>query len=277
MKARTIALTGGASLAIALLAFIPANMIESLINKRLAPGAQLTGISGTIWSGAATMQIAEAGQQINAEAGRQINAARGGRIEIPLTWSFAPTSLLRLRLGADVMASGRALSGKARVEAGLLSMRLRDADIKAAMESLGRLHQNFSMLKPGGELQIRSSGAPLSIDYLAPHAMSGRLDFAAANVRVRSIAGLPIAVPLGSYGGHMVFDGQRVNYQIEKSSGLLALTGGGHIALGNSREFHYKGYAAALPGSPVWLAQMLGSFGRTSPDGRASIDYKTNW
>jgi len=269
MKARTIALTGGAAFSIALTVFIPANMVASLINKRLAPSAQLTGISGTIWSGAATVQIAEAGQQIS--------AARSDRIEIPLTWSFAPSSLLRLRLGADVVASGRALSGKARVEAGLLGMRLRDADIKAAMESLGRLHQNFSILKPGGELQIRSSGAPLSINYLAPHAMSGRLDFAAADVRVRSIVGVPIAVPLGSYGGHMVFDGQRVNYQIEKSSGLLALTGGGHIALGNSREFHYKGYAAALPGSPVWLAQMLGSFGRTSPDGRASIDYKTNW
>ncbi len=269
MKAQTIALTGAAALAIALLAFIPAKMLETTLNKRLAPGAQLTGLNGTIWSGAATMQIAE--------AGKPISTARGERIEIPLTWSFAPTSLLRLRLGADVVASGRALSGKGRVEAGFLSMHLRDADINAAMESLGRLHQNYSILKPGGECQIRSTGAPLTIDYLTPHAMSGRLDFAVTNVRVRSIAGLPIAVPLGSYGGHMVFDGQRVNYQIEKSTGLLALTGGGHIELGNTREFRYKGYAAALPGSPVWLAQALGSFGRTSPDGRANIDYKTNW
>jgi len=269
MKTRTVALTGAAALAIALIAFVPAKMLESTLNKRLAPGAQLTGINGTIWSGAATMQIAA--------AGKQISVATGERVDIPFTWSFAPTSLLRLRLGADVVATGRALNGKARVEAGLLSVQARNADLKAAMEALGRLHQNFSVFKPGGEVQILSSSTPLKIDYMAPHAMAGRLDFAATNVRVQSIAGLPIAVPLGSYGGHMVFEGQRVNYQIEKSSGLLALTGGGHIALGNTREFQYKGYAAALPGSPIWLAQALGSFGRTSPDGRASIDYKTNW
>ena len=269
MKPRTIAATGAIALAIALLAFVPAKLLEATLNKQLAPGAQLVGINGTIWSGAATLQIAE--------AGKPISAARGGRVDIPLTWSFAPTSLLRLRLGVEVVASGRALNGRARAEAGFLSVQMRNADIKAAMDAIGRLHQNFSVIKPSGEIQILSSSAPLKIDYMAPHAMAGRLDFAATNVRVRSIAGLPIAVPLGSYGGHMTFEGQRVNYQIEKSSGLLALTGGGYVSLGNTREFQYKGYAAALPGSPVWLAQALGNFGRTSPDGRASIDYKTNW
>lgn len=268
MKARLLIATGVIALGVALIAFIPAGILESIANQRLAPTAQLRATSGTIWSGATVLQIAEAGKPL---------AARGAKMEVPIRWSFAPSSLLRLRLGADVTATGRALNGKFRLEAGVLSAQIRDADVNAAMDAIGRLNQTVSIFKPGGELQVRSTEVPWRIDYLAPNAMTGRLDFAASKVRMASIAGVPVGVPIGSYSGNLVFDGQRVNYKIDKSSGLISLIGGGHVAFDNSREFYYKGVATSLPGSPVWLASTLGGFGRTSPDGRTSIDYKTRW
>ena len=184
---------------------------------------------------------------------------------------------MRLRIGVDVEATGRHVFGKTTVEAGVLSVQLRKADLHLAMESLSQLNRDIAFLRPAGEVQFLSDGHSLKIDYAAPHAMAGRLNFAANRVRVQASAGIPLSVPLGSYGGHMVFDGQRVVYQIEKSSGLLSLNGGGHVVLGKQNEFKYQGFAAALPGSPDWLASTLGGLGRATPDGRVNIDYKTNW
>jgi hypothetical protein len=107
--------------------------------------------------------------------------------------------------------------------------------------------------------------------------MAGRLSFAVNRFRVRAIGGVPLGAPLGSYRGHLIFNGQRIVYQIETSSGLLSLIGGGHVVLGKPNEFHYQGFGAALPGSPSWLANTIGTLGRATPDGRVSIDYKTNW
>jgi hypothetical protein len=107
--------------------------------------------------------------------------------------------------------------------------------------------------------------------------MAGRLNFAANHIRIQSIGGLPISAPLGSYHGNLMFEQQRVSYQIEKSSGMLALNGGGHVVLGKTNEFRYQGFASAPAGSPAWVASLLGRVGRLAPDGRVNIDYKTSW
>ncbi len=266
MKKSVVLSAAAAAFFVAIIAFIPATVIEGSVNQRLMSEARLQITGGTIWSGNGTLVFAGAGPGV-----------QDARFEVPLKWSFAPASLLRLRLGVDVATSGRQLSGTATAEAGLFDLQLRNTDIKIGMELLARIRRELSLIKPSGELQFISAGHALTIDYAAPHAMAGRMNFAATQVRVRAIGGLPISAPLGSYSGNLVFEGQRVAYQIEKSSGILALTGGGHVVLGKTNEFRYQGFAAALPGSPVWVASVLGSFGRLSPDGRVNIDYKTNW
>ncbi|MFO0214400.1 MAG: hypothetical protein ACK511_00040, partial [Burkholderiales bacterium] len=148
---------------------------------------------------------------------------------------------------------------------------------RLAIESLSQLNKDIAFLRPAGELQFLSEGHPLQVDYLSPNAMAGRLNFKVSRVRVQAIAGVPLGVPLGSYGGHLIFNGQRIVYQIEKSSGLLSLNGGGHMVLGKPNEFKYQGFAAALSGSPVWLANAIGTLGRATSDGRVSIDYQTTW
>jgi hypothetical protein len=263
MTRRAIIIAAILAFAVAVVAFIPASLGEAPLNQRLAPSARMQTSVGTVWSGSGTLIISDGN--------------RAAQVEIPLKWSFAPLSLARLRLGFDVLATGPAVNGSVTVETGVLSLQVRNVELKATIEALAKINRDLSVFKPGGELQFSTAGNAVSIDYAAPHAIVGRLDFAASRVRVQSVAGLPIGVPLGSYSGNMVFEGQRVNYQIEKSTGLLALTGGGHVLLGKSKEFRYQGFASTIPGGPVWLASLLGSLGRASPDGRINIDYKTNW
>ncbi|MFO0305986.1 MAG: hypothetical protein ACK51J_09410, partial [Burkholderiales bacterium] len=74
------------------------------MNKALAPVAQVRNTSGTIWSGSASVQL-DGGQVL-----RQSPSTPA--IEVPIQWSFAPTSLMRLRLGFNIVATGRHLLGK---------------------------------------------------------------------------------------------------------------------------------------------------------------------
>jgi hypothetical protein len=266
---RTFGIVGIFAFITAVIALIPARIFELALNKALAPGAQVRNTSGTIWSGSASVQL-DGGQ-----FPRQSPSTPA--IEVPIQWSFAPTSLMRLRLGFNIVATGRHLLGKTTVEAGLLSVQLRNVDLRLAIESLSQLNKDIAFLRPAGELQFLSEGHSLQIDYLSPNAMAGRLNFKVSRVRVQAIAGIPLGVPLGSYGGHLIFNGQRIVYQIDKSSGLLSLNGGGHVVLGKPKEFKYQGFAAALSGSPVWLANAIGTLGRATSDGRVSIDYQTTW
>jgi hypothetical protein len=275
VKRRTVIIFGLCAFVVAVLALLPASIFESPLNNALAPGAQIRNSSGTIWSGSALVQLN--GSQPPGQNPGQRGSRASPAIEVPITWSFAPTSLMRLRLGFDVFATGRHVLGKTTVEAGILSVQLRSVDLRLAMESLSQLNHDMAFLRPSGEVQFSSDGHALQIDYFSPNAMAGRLNFAANRVRFQAIAGIPVSVPLGSYGGHLIFNGQRIVYQIEKSSGFLSLNGGGHVVLGKPNEFQYQGFAGALPGSPVWLASTLAGLGRATPDGRVTIDYKTNW
>jgi hypothetical protein len=272
VKRRTLVIVGVVAFVCATVTFFPASLFESQVSKLLSPNAQLRNTSGTIWVGAALLQLSGSQLPTQAEGRARSTAA----IEVPIQWSLAPTSLIRLRLGFDVVATGRHVLGKTTVEAGLLSVQLRNANLRLAIESLALLNRDIAFLRPAGEVHFLTDGHALRIDYASPHAMQGRLNFSANRVQVQAIAGIPLSVPLGSYGGHMVLEGQRIVYQIEKSSGLLSLDGGGHVVLGKPNEFKYQGFAAALPGSPAWLANTLGTLGRATPDGRVSIDYKTN-
>jgi hypothetical protein len=266
MKKTLVLSVAAATFMTAVVAFIPATLIESAVNPRFMPTTRLQVTGGTIWAGTANVIVAGATPQL-----------QDVPLEIPVKWSVAPSSLLRLRLGFDVIASGRQFNGSWTAEAGLFDLQLRNMDVTIAMELLARIRRELSLFQPRGEFQLTSVGPAFTVDYAAPHAMAGRLNFAANHIRIQSIGGLPISAPLGSYHGNLMFEPQRVSYQIEKSSGMLALNGGGHVVLGKTNEFRYQGFASAPAGSPAWVASLLGRVGRLAPDGRVNIDYKTSW
>ena len=274
MRRGVLIAVGLAALLIAGLVFFPATVIVNLIDERLAPRVVLQAVDGTIWSGRAAVAIMPlpAGGTMS----RRGTAPRA-LLQVPLEWSFAPSSLLRGRLGADVRMQSSELSGKLRAEAGVFNLQVRDADISASMAALARVNQELGLFKPSGRIEAISTDDAVTIGYAAPHPMSGTLKLSVSDVRLRAGALLGLSVPIGSYAGAVKFTGERIDYRIDSSKGALALTGGGHITRDANRELRYEGVASALPGSPTWLIGALASAGRLTPDGRVNINVKTRW
>jgi hypothetical protein len=269
---------GLTALLIAGLIFVPATVIVNLIDERLAPRVVLQAVDGTIWSGRATVAImpVPSGGAARRETSKR-NATPRALLQVPVQWSFAPSSLLRGRFGADIRMQSSELSGKLRAEAGIFNVQVRDADISASMDALSRVNQDLGLFKPSGRIEALSTDDAVTVGYAAPHPMSGSLKLSVSDVRLRAGALLGLAVPIGSYAGTVKFTGERIDYRIDSSRGMLALSGSGHITRDANRELHYDGVATPLPGSPTWLMGALVSTGRLTPDGRVNINVKTRW
>lgn len=261
---KSLLIAGAAALLVGVAAFAPASLLQGTANRALADAGEMKQLTGTVWSGAGIVSL----------------KASGGRIDVPVKWSWAPSSLARARMGFDITASGREIAGDVRVEAGLVDVQFRRADIRASMAALGRLSRNIGFARPSGDLRILTGDNSVTVGYAAPHTLGGGTRLTVSNVRLQGLGGLSLgtlAPPLGSYEGTVNFAGQRIDFKIDKSSGLLGLAGGGNIVLGPQRSFQYQGFASMLPGSPVWLMSSFASLGKATPDGRFNIDIKTNW
>ncbi|MCE2991266.1 MAG: hypothetical protein LW838_14105, partial [Nitrosomonadaceae bacterium] len=92
MRRGVLIAVGLAALLIAGLVFLPATVIVNLIDERLAPRVVLQAVDGTIWSGHATVAIMPL--PASGTTSRRGTAPRA-LLQVPLEWSFAPSSLLR--------------------------------------------------------------------------------------------------------------------------------------------------------------------------------------
>ncbi len=282
MKRGVFIAVGLLALFIASVVFVPASVVVNLVDERLAPRLLLQSVEGTIWSGRANVSLMplpppSAASNAGGASKRASTAKPRPLLQVPVTWSFAPTSLLRGRFGLDLRMQSTELSGKLRTEAGLWNLQVRDADVSASMDALSRVNQDLGVFKPAGRIEALSTDDVVTIGYAAPHPMSGTIKLSVSDVRLRAGALLGLAVPIGSYAGTVKFTGERIDYQIDSSKGMLSLTGKGHITRDANRELHYDGVAAPLPGSPTWLIGALVSAGRITPDGRVNINVKTRW
>ncbi len=276
MKRGVFIAVGLLTLFIASVVFVPASVVINLVDERLAPRLLLQSVEGTIWSGRANVSLMPLPPP-GAASKRASTAKPRPLLQVPVTWSFAPTSLLRGRFGLDLRMQSAELSGKLRAEAGLWNLQVRDADVSASMDALSRVNQDLGMFKPTGRIEAISTDDAVTVGYAAPHPMSGTIKLSVSDVRLRAGALLGLAVPIVSYAGTVKFSGERIDYQIDSSKGMLSLTGKGHITRDANRELHYDGVAAPLPGSPAWLLGALASAGRLTPDGRVNINVKTRW
>jgi hypothetical protein len=290
MQKRWLIAFGVSVLVVAGIAFIPASLIQSQLNAR-ALNVSMRDASGTVWIGRGVLVIVPG----DARNITNRDANRNNQLVIPLQWSIAPLSLLRGRLGFDVSAnatanasananananankSARAVKGSLTAEVGFTNLQIRNADLTLAMEELARLSRDAALFKPAGSARILSATEPVRIDYRAPHNMHGNIKLNANDVRMRAGALFGLSVPLGSYAGLVTFKDQRIDYRIDESKGMLALSGSGHITRDATREFRYDGFASTLPGSPVWLLGALSSVGKLTSDGRVKIDVNTKY
>lgn len=244
---------------------MPASTLESAINQRMVTAAAGTFkvCGGTIWSGAGTFVF----------SGPLNSSNRLSPLIVPLRWSFVPSGLLTLRLSFDVVTDGRAIKGTARLGAGPSNIKISDADLSSSLELVARFNRNLALLRPSGDISIRSQNESLMVNYAAPNLAHGSLRVAATNVRLQSIG----ADRFGSYEAKLFFDGQTIRYQLDKSSGMLILKGEGAVVLATPKQFRYTGFATLSRAAPSWLPAALLLVSRPSLDGRFNIDYKTGF
>ena len=258
MKIKWLVLIGVFTFIIAATAMIPATSVEASINQRISKIGVLRVTGGTIWSGQGTLELKQ---------------GRTRQMEAFVTWSFAPLSLLSARIGFDITAAGADVNGKARVALGLASAKISATEVATTFEALNRFSPFLSMMRVGGEVQLRAGDAPLTIEYAAPHDASGTLKATTSKLKIRTIGN----DTLGRFSATFTANKQNIAYKIDDSNGLLTLNGGGNISRSNPREFRYVGNANVSRATPAWLTAGLITVGKPSLDGRIQIDYKFNF
>jgi hypothetical protein len=254
-----LAVIAVASFALGAVAFAPARLLEGPARAALAPHGNLTNTAGTVWSGSGVLML-----------GKQ---AGGRGVNVPIAWQFVPTSLFKLRLGFDVLAKSDAISGIARAGIGFRNIDISGADIKADASFISALNNLIAFAGPRGTLQLKTNvGESVTFAYRGPISVGGKLNAQADNLALRTL----FAQPVGSYEININFRDNLAEYRFVKSSGLLALEGGGQVQWLPRREFAYNGTAKASPQAPLLFAAML-PLGRPTLDGRVRIDYKGAW
>lgn len=258
MKLKGILFFAILALLLGAVVFIPARMLESPLNIRIANFGQLSEARGTIWSGSGVLSL---GTGSNRKA------------RVPLTWRFAPASLAGLRLGFNVNAQSDTINGTARAGIGFGSIELRDADISVDASIISAFNSLAAFAGPRGQLKLTTNGEQrVTISYGAPVTATGALTARAENLTVRTI----FAKPIGTYDIAITFRDNIAEYAFRDAAGLLKFDGGGQVQWSPKREFAYAGLASPSREAPVLLAALL-PFGRPTIDGKVRIDYKTTW
>ncbi len=261
---------------IALIAFIfgvvtfaPARLLDAPARAALAPYGDLTNTVGTVWSGSGVLVL---GANIS-------NVSLGGRsnnpdaLKVPITWQFTPASLGRLRLGFDLIAKSDAIAGAAHAGIGFRNIEISDADVTVDASFISALNSLIAFAGPRGTLRLKTNAADsITLAYRGPLSVSGRLGASANNLSLRSLSSQPV----GSYDLDINFRDNLAEYNFVKSSGVLALDGGGQVQWLPRKEFAYSGTAKASLEAPLLFAAIL-PLGRPTLDGRVRIDYKGGW
>ncbi len=106
-------------------------------------GLLVTGASGTLWSGTATVLFHDQ-EGVPGELGR-------------LAWRVAPSFLLSGRLGFRVSLDGAALDLKGEIGCGPAGVRLRDLTAEIDLRGLTRLYLPAGLFSPSGVIMMATS------------------------------------------------------------------------------------------------------------------------
>jgi hypothetical protein len=264
MKKRVLIGVGLLAFVIAAVAMVPARLVEGAINKRVGNQATLRVESGTIWSGRGVITLSE-------------RLTRSKPAALRLNWSFAPSTLLRLRAGFDVTVDGEALAGSARIAPGLGDVEVSRASLRAPIASWRQLHGALMFARADGTLQLDSpADRALTIRYPQANAalrMNGGMNMVIRDLRLRNLG----SDVLGTHGAELKFFGERVEYVIQQSRGIVSLSGGGEATLGTPARAltraNFNGSVRPVATLPAWLEVGLRSMGRAAADGGVNVRF----
>ena len=241
MNVKRLLAAGVAVLVIGLVLGFPARVAY----QGFAPSqVSLSGISGSVWNGAAAQ------------------GSVAGLFLSNITWSFRPSSLLRLKAGYTVTArlpSGFLETGVA-VGAGN-SVRFDDLSATVPLSSLPDSLLPTTGL--GGDLNLRFT--TLVLNEGVPAQAEGTLGVSGLVLRALS------PTTLGDFRAQLHTEGGIIKGTVEDVNGVLDLDGSLEI---DDRAFSFIGHVAAGPNAPPAVNEQLRYLGSPDQQGRREFRFE---
>lgn len=234
-------LAGCVSVAVTVLAYLPASWMGVLLEAQTAGRLTLGEAQGTLWGGSASVGAAPGPRD-------PVTPLLPGRF----SWRLSPLLLLgQVRLQLENPA---ALTQPVSITGRWSQWQISAAELMLPAERLAGLGAPLNTLGPSGRmrlswglLQVVRQGQKVDLQGTL------RLDIEDIGSRLSSIK------PLGGYRLTMDWRGQSAQLALKTIKGPLLLNGGG--ALENGR-LHFSGTAEAAPGQQEKLANLLNLLGQ---------------
>ena len=240
-RGKLLVAVGVAALLAGLMATFPARVAYQWFAP---PQLSLSGISGTVWRGAAAQGSA------------------AGLFLGDLSWRFRPLSLLRLSLGYEIAARlpGGFIEGNVAVRPGGA---VRFTNLAAAVP-LASMRTAFPLEGIDANLTLRFDR--LVLDDGFPTAMDGRVDVSGLVLRALSPR------PLGDYRAELQTNDDGISGTVEDLSGVLDLRG--NVTLAGNRAYSLIGQVAANANAPAAVTEQLRFLGSPDSQGRREFRFE---
>jgi general secretion pathway protein N len=231
------------------IASVPARFVAAQVENRADGAVHVHEAHGTLWQGAAGVDVAIAGGQVALD-----NVA----------WRFLPAQLLRGRVAFAVDARSPALSGQGTIGRDVSSWHAAgEAAGDAAVAS--SVFPLLATWRPEGRVTLRSSGLSWNEREARGTAQAEWRDAAVALSQVR---------PLGTY--RVTFDaaGASAKVAVTTLDGPLRVGGNGEVVFPG--RFTFNGEARAQGPAAASLDPLLDLLGPRRPDGARTLAWRTS-
>jgi general secretion pathway protein N len=205
---------------------------------------QLSGISGSIWHGAATEGMA------------------GGAYVSDLTWQFRPSALLRGKLAVHASAS---------LAAGRM-----DADLAVGLDgslSLTNLHGNMQLDMIHAAFQQTGLQGDVVLQFTTLTIKDGLPVAADGTVTIADFYSPSLsASPIGDYRAEFQTNSDGISGVVEDVSGVLEVEG--NVQLLQNRSYVFTGQVAATAAAPPSITNQLKFLGSPNESGQRPFRFE---
>lgn len=235
------------TVALTLLAFLPASWMAALVEKQSAGRLTLGDAQGTLWRGSAFIGGA-------ASSSGAVTPLLPGRFG----WKLSPLLLAGV---VDLeLDNEQALGQPLQVNGGWSQWRLSPSSLLLPAEGLAGLGAPLNTLAPSGRMRLSWTALELARSATgAAVDVQGRTMLEMTDMSSRLA---PIR-PLGSYQLAFDWQGQQAQLALSSVKGPLLLSGRGSL---NQGRFQFSGQAEAAAGYEETLGNLLNLLGQRRPN-----------
>lgn len=248
MSAFRALLLGVLAYGIFLVATAPASVAAPRVAAATQGQVKLTELTGTVWRGAAHVDVASPGLALTVDEVR---------------WRFLASRLFTGRVAFAVEARMGSLRGQAEAARSPLAWHLRDLDVRGDASAITAFLPLAAAWQPAG---------PVAIDAKALSWNGTRATGSATIAWLDATLALSQARPLGSWRAQATAEGAALRIALATTKGPLHLSGTGTLPIPGRLAF--SGEARAEPGRERELEPLLDLLGPRRADGARALELR---